>query len=193
MSETFIVQISELDLVCLCLAMLQKADESAPVSPSTRRNVVTIIDDEPPPSSVGGSCCGGSWVGTTEGGLICDDISVVRVGINSPTADPTFLLLLFSLIDQLRHSMRARADSSSCCIYSERTVRLLWSTEVNRGGERYALCAVKIIFWGISCVFMAKILQSIFFSVVFVVCKPIIFRAFKITIVKIKFWFVATV
>lgn len=51
---------SQLDFVGLCLAMLQKADESAPVSPSTRRNVVTIIDDEPPPSSVGGSCCGGS-------------------------------------------------------------------------------------------------------------------------------------
>lgn len=41
-------------------AMLQKADESAPVSPSTRRNVVTIIDDEPAPSSASGSCCGGS-------------------------------------------------------------------------------------------------------------------------------------
>lgn len=43
-------------------AMLQKADEAAPATPSGRRNVVTIIDDEP--TSRGYSCCGGGDAGS---------------------------------------------------------------------------------------------------------------------------------
>lgn len=39
-------------------AMLQKADEVAPTTPTGRRNVVTIIDDDVP-ASRGYSCCGG--------------------------------------------------------------------------------------------------------------------------------------